>query len=254
MPWRKARFKGKDVWVAVDADGELAEQLGRVSMRYSDAEGAKLYRAGVANLDVDPSGPVRDLPEGVDAEDRPATSARAPSGRGSGFGSARTRTAAQAEGAARDAQGRIDALPDGTTVIFTDGGCRGNPGPAGSGVFARFADGRTAEVARALGRGTNNIAELTAIEIALDLLDEAGLPADAPVAVFSDSTYAAGVLTKGWKAKANVELIAGIRARLAKRSGVRMHWVAGHAGVSGNERADALASAGVAGRDEKRWG
>lgn len=253
MGWKRARFKGKDVWIEVDADGEPKEEMGRIPMRYSDTEGARIYRANIGNLDLDPTAPVTELPDGDRSEAAPGAPAGARSTRGSGFGSAGTRTAAQAARAATDARQRIEALADGTTLVFTDGGCRGNPGPAGSGVYARFADGRQVEVARALGRGTNNIAELTAIDIALDLLDEAGLAADAPVAVFSDSTYASGVLTKNWKAKANAELIAGLRAKLARRPGVRMHWVAGHAGVDGNERADGLASAGVAGRSEVRW-
>jgi ribonuclease HI len=86
---------------------------------------------------------------------------------------------------------------------------------------------------------------LTAIEMALELLDEDGVPGEATTVVFSDSQYARGVLTLGWKAKANVELIAGLRAKLRLRPGVRMQWVAGHVGLPENERADALATRGV---------
>ena len=251
MGWRKGRFKDQDVWIEVDGAGQPAAKSGRVAMRYSADEGARLYKAAAANVRVRPSSEIEDLPAGEDA-DAPKPAAK-PSSRGSGFGSAGTRTAAQASAAAADAKQRIGALPEGTIVAFTDGSCKGNPGPAGSGAFVQLPGGRKGEWARSLGRGTNNIAELTAIEMALELLDEADIAPDAPVALFSDSSYARGVLTQGWKAKANQELIRQIKAKLAERPGVTLHWVAGHVGVAGNERADTLANAGVAGITQRRW-
>lgn len=248
MGWRRARFKDADVWVEVDGGGQPAARGGRVPMRYSDKAGARVYHAGLSRLEVDPGSEIVELPDGQ-AADAP----KAKASRGSGFGKAGTRTASQAAAAAADAERRIGEVGDDSAVAFTDGSCKGNPGPAGSGVFLRLPDGRVAEWARSLGRATNNIAELTAIEMALQLLDEADVPPDAPVAVFSDSSYARGVLTQGWKAKANQELIRGLRAHLAARPGVELHWVAGHVGVAGNERADQLANVGVTGRDEKRW-
>lgn len=112
-------------------------------------------------------------------------------------------------------------------------------------MLVKFPDGRVVERHRALGTGTNNIGELTAIGMALEVLDESGVPPGDAAVVFSDSQYARGVLTLGWKAKANVELIAGIRAQLRARPGVRLEWVAGHVGLAENERADALARKGV---------
>lgn len=249
MPWMAAKFKGKDVWIETDANKQPVATGGRVAMRYSDKPGAKLYRAGVSNVSLMMSTTPVDLPDGVSADAKK----KGKSGKGSGFGSAKNRTAGQAALARADAQAKLASLPDTTHRAFTDGGCRGNPGPAGSGVRLELADGRVVEVARSLGRGTNNIAELTAIAITLDLLDEAEVPEDAAVAVFSDSSYVNGVLTKGWKAKKNTELILGIRARLAKRPKVEIIWVAGHAGIPGNERADALATRGVGGASDVRW-
>jgi ribonuclease HI len=165
----------------------------------------------------------------------------------SGFGKAGTRTAAQAAAAAADAHRRIADLPPGSIVVYTDGACRGNPGEAGSGAVVELPDGRTIEASLALGVATNNIAELTAVALALDLLDKAGIAPDAPAVVHTDSKYSEGVLCRGWKAKANVELIRGLKARLAARPGVRLQWLAGHVGVAGNERADMLANRGVAG-------
>ena len=88
-------------------------------------------------------------------------------------------------------------------------------------------------------------AELTAVEMALEILDEEKIGPREAVVIYSDSGYARGVLTLGWKAKANVDLIAGIKGRLRARPGARMEWVAGHVGIPGTERADRLASAAV---------
>lgn len=250
MPWMAARFKGKDVWVETDASGKPSATSGRVAMRYSDKSGTKIYRASLANVELMKTTTPVDLPEGVSAD---AKRKGGKGKKGSGFGSAGTRTAKQTAAAKADAREKLASLPEGTHIAFTDGGCRGNPGPAGSGVRLELADGRVAEVSRSLGRGTNNIAELTAIDIALDLLDEAEIPGDAAVVMFSDSDYVNGVLTRGWKAKKNTELILGLRERLKARPGVEIVWVAGHAGVDGNERADALATAGVGGTSRARW-
>lgn len=246
MSWRRATFKDQDVWVEVDAAGVPRRADGRVPIRYSDAPGARIYRAGASRVDPRADAPAEDLPPGVDA-DAPAEPKPA---RGSGFGKAGSRTPEQARAAAAHANGRIAALPEGTVVCFTDGACRGNPGPAGSGVVVTLPDGRTAEASKALGRSTNNVAELTAIEVALDLLDAAEVPPETPTVVFTDSSYAEGVLRKGWKAKANAELVQALRRRLRARPALRLEWVAGHAGVGGNERADVLANRGVAGVTE----
>ena len=128
--------------------------------------------------------------------------------------------------------------------LFTDGACRGNPGPAGAGAVVKLPDGQVLEHSLALGQATNNVGELTAIGMAMDLLDEAGFPADQQVEVLTDSQYSNGVLVLGWKAKANKELIARVKAKLAKRK-VRVHWIAGHVGIPENERADELANEGV---------
>lgn len=251
MGWRKARFKDADVWIEVNAQGEPVVSGGRVPMRYSAAEGAKIYRAAASRVQVKPSAPVEALPDGVSADaTKGAKSAR---GNGSGFGKAGTRSKAQAAAALASAKQQLAELPEGTIRAFTDGACKGNPGPAGSGAVIELPDGRRGEWARALGRATNNIAELTAIEMALELLDDADIPPSAPVALFSDSSYARGVLTQGWKAKANQELIRQIKEKLAARPGVVLHWVAGHVGIPGNERADELANLGVLGRDTRAW-
>ena len=125
---------------------------------------------------------------------------------------------------------------DEAVQLWTDGACTGNPGPAGAGVFYRF-QGQERVRSEFLGEGTNNIAELTAIFLALEMVEDRGAPID----VMTDSSYCVGLLTKGWKAKKNQELVASIRARLAEYQDVRFVKVKGHAGIPENARADELA-------------
>ena len=96
----------------------------------------------------------------------------------------------------------------------------------------------------ALGMATNNVGELSAIGLALDLLDETGFPTDGRAEICTDSKYTFGLLELGWKAKSNTELVMDLRDRLEGRN-VRLHWVAGHVGLVENERADVLANEGV---------
>ena len=251
MPWLAGVVNGKDVWVEVDPGGELVVRGGRVPVRYSDAEGAKLYGAGRGNVKVF-SGTPKELPPGRSDEaeaDGGARGSRAAGARtASGFGSAGSRTAAQASAAKAAAGALIEGIDPNSVLCFTDGACKGNPGPAGAGCVLKLPDGQRVERHLALGQGTNNIGELAAVGLALTLLDEAGIPSTTPVHLFTDSKYAIGVLSQGWKAKANVELIAEIKTRLKKRK-AKLHWVAGHTGVAENERADTLANMGV---DESR--
>jgi len=241
------------VWASVNPGGDLNADGGRVPIRYSKGEGAKIYRAGAGGIEVRTDAVAQELPAGVSADAAKKKKSKSGSGRGSGFGSAGTRTAAQAMMAAAAAREMISSLSDETVVIFTDGACKGNPGPAGSGAWIKLTDGRTAEVSRSLGTATNNVGELAAVGLALDVLDEAEVPLGAPVALFTDSKYTNGVLCMNWKAKANRELILGLKQRVKERTGLTVHWIAGHVGVDGNERADALANRGVAGVSELRW-
>ena len=97
-------------------------------------------------------------------------------------------------------------------------------------------DGKMHEGYEFLGEATNNIAELTAVLRAVE-----AMPPDATnIVVHTDSQYAIGVLTKGWKAKANQELVAKAKSTVQARR-ARLVYVPGHAGVPLNERADELA-------------
>src|SRR5262245_27982733 len=122
--------------------------------------------------------------------------------------------------------------------VWTDGACTGNPGPAGLGVVV-VDRGAERELSEYLGMGTNNIAELTAILRGLQ-----SIPTHErvrPVIVYSDSTYAIGLLTQSWKAKANQELVATLRALAREFASLRFVKVPAHSGVPLNERVDELA-------------
>jgi ribonuclease HI len=109
------------------------------------------------------------------------------------------------------------------------------------GIGVVISDGKERrEISEYLGVGTNNIAELTAIERALEQC-----PRERTVVVHSDSAYALGLLGQNWKAKKNQELVARLRELAAQFKDVRWVKVAGHAGVPENERCDELARMAV---------
>ena len=238
MAWIEADFKGKTVWAEVGTDGKIRSDGGRVAIRYSKAAGAKVYRAGASRVVAQSDYPV-ELPGGVSAD-----AAKAKKG-ASGFGSAGTRSPAQAAAAKASADDLLRSFSPKAARCYTDGACRGNPGPAGAGAVVELPGGEVIERYAALGTATNNVGELTAIGLALTALDEADFPEDAPVEVMTDSKYSYGVLVLGWKAKVNKELIMEVRGQIKARQKVRLHWIAGHVGIPGNERADALANKGV---------
>jgi ribonuclease HI len=214
MPWIEALLRGQSVLArATDAGALLAEE-GRVEVRYKPNDG-RAYRAAVANLVAKPNGKI--LPD--DACAPAATTPTKP--RGKPGSSAAPVVSAE-------------------WVAYTDGACSGNPGPAGSGMVVIGPGGKIHEGFEFLGIATNNVAELTGV-----LRGVEAIPVDAASAVImTDSKYAIGVLTQGWKAKVNQELILNTRKALAGRS-IKLMYVPGHAGVPMNERADELAREAV---------
>jgi ribonuclease HI len=154
-------------------------------------------------------------------------------------------TAPAARPAAANKRARPASRLEPAIEVWTDGACSGNPGPMGIGVVVIDGANRK-EVGEYLGIGTNNIAELVAIERGLDVASALAKGDGARrMRVYSDSMYAIGLLDKGWKAKANQDLVARLRRRVAGLSAVEFVKVAGHAGVPENERCDELARAAI---------
>jgi len=223
VPWVRALLRGQKVLAKARADGSLDAVSGRVEVRYKPNDG-RAYQAGERNLEILAGEAL--LPDDACA---PANAAPTKQER-----SAERKSAAAAQALAPG------AVPKDAFTVYADGACSGNPGPAGLGIVIVAPDGKIAEGYEYLGVGTNNVAELTAILRAAEIVPDA-----AAAVVHTDSQYAIGVLSKGWKAKANQELVAGVKSALGKRTGWRLVYVPGHAGVPLNERADELAREAV---------
>lgn len=138
------------------------------------------------------------------------------------------------------------------TTIYTDGACSGNPGPGGWGALLIHGDAEK-ELCGGEDDTTNNRMELTAAIEALKALKR-----PCQVDLYTDSTYVRSGITEwinGWKAKGwrtaakkpvkNADLWQELDAA-RERHDIKWHWVKGHAGDPGNERADALANQGMA--------
>jgi len=142
-------------------------------------------------------------------------------------------------------------------VAHTDGACSGNPGPGGWGVLLEAKRDGLVVKERELSGGeaetTNNRMELMAAIMALEVLER---PSD--ITVVTDSAYVKNGVTgwihgwkkNGWKTAArkpvkNAELWQRLDTAAARHS-VTWTWIKGHAGHAENERADALARAGMA--------
>ena len=121
-------------------------------------------------------------------------------------------------------------------IVFTDGACEGNPGPAGIGIVLQYRDHKK-EISRFIGPETNNIAELTAIKIALQEIKSPHLP----IILYTDSAYSAKTLDGSWKAKKNQNLIEETKKEMAKFSNLTIIKIKGHSGIKENETADQLA-------------
>ena len=142
-----------------------------------------------------------------------------------------------------------------TVEIFTDGACSGNPGPGGWGLVLRY-NGTEKELSGGEVETTNNRMELMAAIEGLRALTR-----PMRIHIHTDSTYVKDGITKwivnwkrnGWKTAAkkpvkNVDLWQALDDALVGHK-VEWFWVKGHSGHVENERADALARAGIPGRD-----
>lgn len=135
--------------------------------------------------------------------------------------------------------------------IFTDGACRGNPGPGGWGAVLRY-NGREKELYGGEPETTNNRMELTAAIMGLESLKrpcKVRLTTDSQYVRLGITEWMANWKKRGWKSSAkkpvkNIDLWQRLD-RAAARHQVEWHWVKGHSGHDENERADALANRGI---------
>ena len=141
---------------------------------------------------------------------------------------------------------------DGAVTIHTDGACVPNPGPGGWGALLRYGEHERELCGGQAEPTTNNRMELTAPIEALETLTRPSV-----VHLYTDSTYVRNGITSwvvswqrnGWRTSAkqpvkNVDLWQRLVEACARHE-VQWHWVKGHAGDPGNERADELAGRGA---------
>jgi ribonuclease HI len=142
-------------------------------------------------------------------------------------------------------------------LIFADGASSGNPGPAGFGVIIALPNGEVHELGRGFPQATNNQMELEgAIEALRNIREISG-----PVALYTDSVYVIRGITqwiwgwrsRGWKTAEGKDvqnrdqwnalsaLILERKTRFKDQGELSWHWVKGHRGIPGNERADEIA-------------
>ena len=139
------------------------------------------------------------------------------------------------------------ALETGKVVIYTDGGCIGNPGPGGYGVVLLYGDQRE-ELSGSYHLTTNNRMELMACIVGLGALEK-----ESRVLLYSDSRYVVDGMNKGWarrwkanrwmrsnKTKAENSDLWENLLQLNNQHEVEFRWVRGHAGNPENERCDQL--------------
>jgi ribonuclease HI len=135
--------------------------------------------------------------------------------------------------------------------IYTDGACRGNPGPGGWAALLMLGT-HEKELSGAEAHTTNNRMELTAVIRALEALKRS-----VAAQIYTDSQYvmrgtmewlpawkARGWRTAGRKPVKNQDLWERLDA-LSTQHRLEWHWVPGHAGVAGNERVDRLANEAI---------
>ncbi|WP_350333336.1 ribonuclease HI [Coralliovum pocilloporae] len=143
-------------------------------------------------------------------------------------------------------------MSDKRVVIYTDGACSGNPGPGGWGALLLWGE-HEKTLSGGEAETTNNRMELMAAIEALKALKKR-----CPVDLYTDSQYVKGGITgwihnwkrNGWKTAAkkpvkNADLWQLLDEQIARHD-LTWHWVKGHAGIEGNERADELAREGMA--------
>ena len=151
---------------------------------------------------------------------------------------------------------KLSEAQDGRIVVYTDGGCIGNPGPGGYGIVI-LGGGKRLEMSGGFAYTTNNRMELTACIVALQSIQES-----LPITLYSDSQYVVNGISLNW---ANKWRINGWRKsngdkaenqdlwesllNVCSQHSVEFVWVRGHVGTIENERCDQLSMHAALGRE-----
>lgn len=218
--WKRMVFKKNKVWVATDQNQKPITKNGKVLIRYQLDQDYE-YRVLLKNITT-----IDSLQRKEKTEKGKKSTQKSPKQKD-------TKTTS-------DTTVLVETSCDDAITIYTDGASAGNPGPSGIGVVLRFGK-HEKEISRYIGITTNNMAELEAIRSGLMAVKNP----DFPVRILTDSKYAYGVLTQGWKARKNQDIIKSIKKILSKFNDLKFIKVKGHAGIEGNERADFLATSAI---------
>ncbi len=212
IQWKRMSFKGNKVWAAYDAKGDLLLKNDKVWIKYNLKQD---YEYWIKKESLNPED------QAVPAETKKKKEEK--------------RKAKKKKEAAVEQD-----LPENCIRIYTDGASSNNPGPSGIGVLLLYKENRK-EISEHIGDATNNIAELTAIHRALCALKRQ----DLPVRIFTDSSYAIGLLTQEWTPRANQDLVNEIKTMIREYADIALIKVKGHSGIKENEVADFLATSAI---------
>ena len=216
--WKRMWFKANKVWMSVDPQGDPVTKDGKVLIKFQIKQEYEYWvnRNNVRPIDSPP-----------------------PEAKGRSKRKSRRKKHAQGKSSQKSTAWDESAY-DGKVCVFTDGASSGNPGPSGIGVWLRYGD-HEKEISKFIGRATNNIAELKAIQAGLSALKNRNIP----VRLFTDSSYAFGLLVLNWKARKNQEIVDSIKKTMAGFKDLKIIKIKGHAGFAGNEKADLLATSAI---------
>jgi len=214
--WKRMQFKKNKVWVATDGSNKLLVKNGKVLIKYQLKQDYEywVHERSVGSIDT-----------------------------GQSKKSVNKKPAQKRKGKTKSFK---EPIPHDTVCIFTDGASSGNPGPSGVGVLLKYGE-HEKEISKYIGIATNNIAELEAIKTGLLELKKT----DMPIRIFTDSSYAYGLLSLGWKARKNEALVKTIRETISKFKDLKLIKVKGHAGHAENEQADFLATSAIKNKIKK---
>ncbi len=209
--WIRMCFKENKVWVQTDKSGNLLTKNGKVLIKYQLKQD---YEYQVLQSNLKP----------LDQCDKKDDQAK--------------RKSKNKKKAKKNSP--THTMPENAISIYTDGASSGNPGPSGIGVLLKFQH-HEKTISKSIGKATNNIAELEAIRVGLMEVKKK----NTPVRVFTDSSYAFGLLELGWTPKKNRDLVKNIKKIMADFKDLRFIKVKGHSDDINNEQADKLATSAI---------